>query len=554
MKALLCLVAIVLSIFHSIPFALAETRSMNVGLKETAARTALVIGNSAYPHAPLKNPANDAGDMAKALAESGFSVVLELEAGKRKMEEAVVDFSRKLNREGGAGLFYYAGHGIQLEGNNYLIPVDAEIESEADVRYKAVDAGWVLGKMADAENGLNIIILDACRNNPFSRSFKRSAEMGLARMDAPTGSIIAYATAPGAIAADGDGRNGIFTRNLLHFIRQPGIKVEEVLKYTRIAVVEETKDKKPPQTPWESSSLMGNFYFNQGRETGALISQQAVPKMPPSESVGAVISTNESPAVTIPVKAGARKETPAGDFSPKVNSLGMEFVYIKPGSFAMGSPLDEQDREADETQHTVTLTKGYYLQTTEVSQGQWQAVMGNNPALFSTCGDNCPVEQVSWEDTQNFIRKLSEKEANTYRLPTDAEWEYAARAGTVTPFYTGNCLGADQANFNAAYPPKGCSKGEYRSKTVPVKSFAPNPWGLYDMHGNVGEWCQDWLGPYSSGPVTDPAGPPSGSDKILRGGSWEYYAMYCRSAVRIFSGPADTGSSYGFRLVFVPNP
>jgi len=162
-----------------------------------------------------------------------------------------------LRRDGCIGLFYFAGHGIQVKGINYLIPVDAEIETESDVEYEAVDAGRILGKMEDAGNDLNIVIVDACRDNPFARSF-RSSSRGLARMDAPKGSIIVYATAPGKVAADGEGRNGIYTKHLLKHMKISGLTVEQVLKSTRIEVMNETGDK---QVPWESSSLRGNFYF-----------------------------------------------------------------------------------------------------------------------------------------------------------------------------------------------------------------------------------------------------------------------------------------------------
>ena len=221
-----------------------------------ATRTALVIGNAAYKSAPLKNPVNDARDMATVLKKSGFIVTLKMNATKREMENSVRKFGKTL-RNGGVGLFYYAGHGMQLKGQNYLIPVNALIESESDVKYESLDAGRVLGKMEDAGNDMNIVIFDACRNNPFARSF-RSSTPGLARMEAPTGSFIAYATAPGKLAADGEGRNGIYTKHLMYNMKKPGLTIERVFKNVRVAVVSET-DKK--QTPWESSSLTGDFYF-----------------------------------------------------------------------------------------------------------------------------------------------------------------------------------------------------------------------------------------------------------------------------------------------------
>lgn len=219
-------------------------------------RLALVIGNGAYANGPLANPPNDAADIAKALKAVGFEVMLKTQVDRRTMEQAIREFGSKL-RDGGVGLFYFAGHGLQIDGRNYLIPVDAVVQDEADVRYEAVDAGFVLAKMEVAGNGLNIVILDACRDNPFARSF-RSQEKGLAKMDAPVGSIVAYATAPGSVAADGKGRNGLYTSKLLKYLPQSGLKIEELFKQVRREVLDESGGA---QVPWESSSLAGDFSF-----------------------------------------------------------------------------------------------------------------------------------------------------------------------------------------------------------------------------------------------------------------------------------------------------
>jgi hypothetical protein len=227
------------------------------GIKLHVERLALVIGNSAYEMVPLKNPINDAQDMATALKNLDFSVILKKDADQRTMEDAIRYFGKQL-KKGGIGLFYFAGHGIQVEGRNYLIPVDARIESESDVKYEAIDSGRVLGKMEDAENQLNIVILDACRNNPYARAF-RTHQRGLARMNAPTGSLIAYATAPGEVAADGPERNGIFTKHLIKHMATPNLSIEHLFKRVRIDVAKQTKGR---QIPWEASSLMGDFYFN----------------------------------------------------------------------------------------------------------------------------------------------------------------------------------------------------------------------------------------------------------------------------------------------------
>jgi formylglycine-generating enzyme required for sulfatase activity len=235
------------------------------------------------------------------------------------------------------------------------------------------------------------------------------------------------------------------------------------------------------------------------------------------------------------------------------NSFGMEFVYIAPATFTMGSPSDEPDRDSDEQQHRVTFTKGFYLQTTEVTQGQWKAVMGDNPSTFKKCGDNCPVETVSWDEVQDFIQKLNQKEGGSmYRLPTEAEWEYSSRAGTETPFAFGQCLSTAQANYNGKFPLSGCTEGEYRKRTLPVASFSQNAWGLYDMQGNVAEWWQDWLGGYPSGNVTDPTGPSNGRHRVRRGGGWSNSAPYCRSADRNGNSPHMRFNFIGFRLVRNP--
>jgi hypothetical protein len=222
-----------------------------------AKRIALVIGNGAYTKAPpLKNPPNDARDVAATLKQLGFTVASAIDADQRTMKRLIREFGQQL-KSGGQGLFYYAGHGVQLRGRNYLIPANAEIQSETDVEDQGVDISLVLGLMDEAENGLNIVILDACRNNPFARSF-RSAGSGLAQVDAPTGTLIAYATSPGRVASDGQGRNGLYTSELLSQMRVTGIGVEEMFKRVRAGVQRQTSGQ---QVPWESSSLVGDFYF-----------------------------------------------------------------------------------------------------------------------------------------------------------------------------------------------------------------------------------------------------------------------------------------------------
>lgn len=221
-------------------------------------RIALVIGNGAYSTGYLKNPVNDAADIAAALQRTGFTVTLKNNANLQEIVEAIEDFGNKL-KPGGVGLFYFAGHGVQVNNINYLLPVSARINKESDVRFHAVDAGRVLAEMENANNGLNIVILDACRDNPFGRSF-RSSSRGLAIVaNAPTGTFISYSTGAGQVAQDGEGRNSPYTRALLNNIAKPGLTINKVFMNVRSQVMKETG-----QVPWELSSLVGDFFFMPG--------------------------------------------------------------------------------------------------------------------------------------------------------------------------------------------------------------------------------------------------------------------------------------------------
>lgn len=222
----------------------------------------------------------------------------------------------------------------------------------------------------------------------------------------------------------------------------------------------------------------------------------------------------------------------------------MKFVLLPAGSFIMGSPkLQLGGRAIGEYQHPVTLTRPFYVQTTEVTQGQWKKVMGGNPSDFQNCGDDCPVENVSWNDAQRFIALLNEKENVThYRLPTEAEWEYACRAGSTTAFTFGDDI--NRLGEHAWYVKNSSDM------THMVGTIKSNVWGLYDMHGNISEWVEDWYNKeYPIGPVTDPEGPQSGRSRVIRGGSYSDKYNWCRSAWRGSPNPDLRQNRIGFRLV-----
>jgi formylglycine-generating enzyme required for sulfatase activity len=235
------------------------------------------------------------------------------------------------------------------------------------------------------------------------------------------------------------------------------------------------------------------------------------------------------------------------------NSIGMKFVWIRPGTFIMGSPANEEGRSNHETQFRVKLTKGFFLGVHSVTQKQWRVVMGDNPSQFK--GDDLPVDSVSWNDCQEFVKKLSAKEGKRYRLPTEAEWEFACRAGTTTPFFFGETISTDQANYIGDYIYGKGKKGIFRKTTTPPDTFKANAWGVQDMHGNVWQYCLDSYGPY---PVTDLSNPENHvkdhlNDKnetarVLRGGSWNDGPRSCRAACRLRVVPGERPSVAGCRI------
>ncbi len=231
----------------------------------------------------------------------------------------------------------------------------------------------------------------------------------------------------------------------------------------------------------------------------------------------------------------------------RTNRLGMKFAYIPPGEFMMGSKGEVPEHVSDRTPHKVFLTRGFYMQTTEVTQGQWRAVMGAIPSFFTECGDDCPVDKASWDDAQAFLKALNRMEApSVYRLPTEAEWEYAARSGGNNESYAG---GEDPG---AA----GWCRDSSGDHPHPAGQKAPNGFGLYDMTGNVWEWCHDWYSKnyYKISPLENPDGPLSGEDRVIRGGSWIDFPGACRVTFRYWHVPAYQDYSIGLRLVLEAGP
>ncbi|HEX9934719.1 MAG TPA: caspase family protein, partial [bacterium] len=431
-------------------------------------RTALVIGNGAYAVSPLRNPVNDARLVAAALRESGFTVILRENADKAQMKAAISEFGGKI-RNGGVGIFYFSGHGVQVQDRNYLIPVGANIEYEQHVDLEALDVGYVSAEMENAGNRLNVIILDACRNNPFARSF-RSATRGLAQMMAPRGTLVAYSTAPGNVALDGDGENSPYTLAFASALRKSGLELMNVFKAVRSDVRVKTQNK---QVPWESSSVEGDFYFIppspvvaaqpsgptsggvdlSGYEaeasavsalkakwndwqTGMAAAYRKAQKLDGSES----LSANRKVTIWQDFLSGYPNDNPYSNEDEDMrnnaeqrkeywkNPAGIEFIFVKGGTFQMGDVMGDNENTDENPIHTVTISD-FYLSKTEVTVAQYHTyyvAMGGGSRSQYLSGDwqnNNPIEFVRWYDAKAFCDWAG------CRLPTEAEWEYAAREG-----------------------------------------------------------------------------------------------------------------------------
>ncbi len=614
-----CLFTLIFTILtSSLPLAAQTNRQLKRenSSNQTEKRVALIIGNGDYTIArKLTNPVNDANDMTKVLTEVGFEVISGTNLSLKQMTDKVREFGDNLKANGGVGLFYYAGHGVQVNNKNYLIPVEADVSREDEIDFAALNFDIVLRKMTTANNGLNIVILDACRNNPFARSWSRNTDDGgLAQISAPTGTFIAYATSPDRTASDGTGRNGLYTAELLKYIKQPNMKIEETFKEVRKAVNQASGGK---QIPWDSSSLSGDFYFKPEKspvvkavtndsttEPTILVKDKAAQEKEAWDLVKNSTSAsdfryyleefpdganaakakirleelvwqsvrgsdkakiqaylNEFPnganasAARIRLKQLEAASTPTTPTNTTANrtagevtkttlpgGVEMSFAYVPAGSFEMGSTTEEDEQPIQ----TIKISQGFWMQTTEVTQAQWKSVMGALPSKCdygelkgSFLGDNKPIICVSWDDAQEFIRQMNLKnDGYKYPLPTEAEWEYAARSGT-----TGNYAGYLDAmawyDGNSGY------------STHDAATKQANAWGLYDMHGNVWEWCQDWYeaGYYAKSPASDPVGPASGSNRVGRGGGWGSAAGYLRSADRSSGAPSKRRGDLGFRLL-----
>ncbi|MEM8973039.1 MAG: SUMF1/EgtB/PvdO family nonheme iron enzyme [Pseudomonadota bacterium] len=514
-------------------------------------RVALVIGNSAYEHTTtLKNPKNDAILFGQTLEKLGFEVILETNLGLKPMQRAIRTYLAKLDAGGkdAVGLVYYAGHGLQVEGINYLVPVDARIEREGDVAIETISASKLIAGLRLAKNNLNIIILDACRNNPY-RGFARGASRGLARLDAPKGSYIVFATAPGDVAADGAGDNSPFTTALSQYMATPGLNVEQIIKRVGRSVSKVTDGR---QRPWLSSSVYEDF-FPAGRGAGkwASVTSKAL-----GNALGGGAKKSVTPAAAAPAKAADKKSK--GTFRDCAQCP--EMTVVPAGRFKMGSNNPAFEDRNQKPLHDVTITKPFAVGRFEVTFDQWEAChKGRGCARYNPKDEDWgrgkrPVIRVNWLDAITYVEWLKQKTGKRYRLLTEAEWEYAARAGSQTLFSVGDTLTTFQANVDGRRSFNNGPKGVLLAQTQPVGSYKPNAFGLYDMHGNVWEWVADcYHRTYEGAPAngkarTLPARGHRCHRRVLRGGSFNRNARFARSANRYSQSASIRSRETGFRV------
>jgi formylglycine-generating enzyme required for sulfatase activity len=569
-------------------------------------RLAFVVGVDQYENLPaeaqLSVAVSDARRMKETLEslDPPFTVRMVADGDVRGVESA---FDAFLDEATGAecALVYFAGHGVEYHGANFLLVKDTAIDGispdvERMKRRLSTEAislqGWV-DSLDGTRAQVKVVILDCCRDNPLKAedgSGTRAvvgASRGLAQVTPPSGTLISYSADAGQRAND-----GLFTEVLANNLKTPGLSILKVFAKTREEVREistawaeedasrglapDSRRSRHEPAEYNKLNLAGtDFAFTRvipvagqpemseveierrakemaERLVADAMRKQTPPAVPtlPTDTPKPMVRTDPVPTGAFPAGSGME-----GSRAGEVREYGgIEMVWCPPGEFLMGSPEDEEGRVDDETQHRVTLTKGFWMAKTETTQGQWAGAMGSTiqemakqGSYFTDLsgeGSDHPMYYVNWDDAQKYLAKLNADHALPsglkWALPTEAQWEYACRAGTESAF--------------AGYLDEmGWYRDNSGSKTNPVGTKQANAWGLCDMHGNVMEWCSDWDGDYSSDSSSDPTGATTGDYRVVRGGSWSYDARYCRSALRFRFTPDDRGNLLGFRPALVPS-
>lgn len=547
-----------------------------------AKRVALVIGNDAYESLPvLKKAVNDARAVAGTLEEIGFTVVRGENLTRREMNRKLADLESKI-APGDQVFFFFAGHGVALGGDNFLIPSDMprpQLGEESLVRGEAFAVNTLVARTQARGAGASFFVLDACRDNPFAATGVRSigGTRGLTRVDAPSGVFVLFSAGIGQTALDrlGDSDpdpNSVFTRRLVPLLKTPGLNHVRLAKRLQQEVSTLASTISHPQQPAYYDQILGEIVLRPGDPAG---SATITPKSPlgPAAQVWQVIKDTKTAGdleafiARFPdsffaglaksrLKTMKRQDVAVGTFPEDgrpadgtAAAPGREFqdcsdcptmVEMPAGSFMMGSPKSEVGRDGDEgPQRKVTISKPFAVGKFEVTFAEWDACVaangcGHKPDDLGWGHGRRPVINVSWDDAKEYVSWLSSKTGKTYRLLTEAEWEYVVRAGTTTPFSTGRTITTDQANFDGNYSYAGSPKGINRDQSVPVGTLPANRLGLHETHGNVAEWVEDCWSKTYSGVPTDGSASTAGdcSRRVLRGGSFYAKPRDLRSADR----------------------
>lgn len=556
--------AVLLILFAA--FALQSQMQAQTQAATQPSRVALVMGNGGYETTGwrLANPVRDAELMASALADVGFDVTLVVDATEDEMEDAFAAHGNRLRAAGedAVGLIYFAGHGVQSQGYNYLLPVDVSARTEQDIWAQAPRLGQALQHVRAAGNAVNFVILDACRNNPLPSANRSAGSSGLAPVARSRGLLVSYSTEPGFTASDGAGNNSPYTAALAHYIRQDGLIAEQVFKRVADEVNASTGGA---QTPFYNSGLTGeDFCF------GACNGQATAP---PARPVLTASTTGTEPGRSTGAAAAPVPEVAEpGVTTPSPTPLGETFTdcdgcppmtAVPAGTFVMGSPATEPKRDDDEGPQKEITISAFAASIHEITFGNIRACKSGGGCttfdpwsetrseLWTT--DNKPVINVNWNDAMAYVDWLNTQvEKAPYRLLSEAEWEYAARAGTTTPFQTGETITSDMANYNGQrhYLGNHPAGGPYQRKPVAVGSYPPNGFGLYDMHGNAAEWVADcWVGNLGETPRDGRPVPLSSCNgRVIRGGDYTKIPSYVRSAHRDTEVATRRDSRIGFRI------
>jgi len=554
-----------------------------------AKRVALVIGNDNYVTATkLFKARNDADAMARELRGAGFAVQLHKDLNYREMVKTIDVFANSITG-GDEVVVFFAGHGVQIKSGNYLLPVDIEAETESQVEKTAYGLLDLTDKLSEAKAAFSLVVVDACRDNPLkSRGRSVGLSRGLSAIEPAKGQMIVYSASRGQSALDrlndrDPNPNSVFTREFISKMKTPGVKIEDIVRSVQDSVEALAKTVSQEQRPALYNESRGNFYFYGTTSIQVAPTPNVVPEMSVSqredkfwddakaagnkEAYEAYLEIYPQGRYLSLARANIARltERSATPTSPPLMAQGPpgtsfkdcddcpEMVVIPAGTFLMGSLMGPFNQSSTQPMRNVNI-KSFSIGKFEVTQKQWFAVMGTEPSKFK--GRTLPVEQVSWNDAQEFVQKLSQKTGKQYRLPTEAEWEYAARAGSQTMYFFGD--DASQLERYAWFNKNSAMSQPlffiFGYKTNPVGEKLPNSFGLHDIYGNVLEWTQDcWNENYNGAPRDGSAWAVGDCrQRVSRGGPMALSADVLTSYFRFKSSKEWLSHMTGLRVARTP--